>query len=1018
MTQPKPELGNPNRENFNTGRLNLEQQHPSDVPVLLGSMLPQNKGQDKDLETNILTRRHLQASQPLAGDTPKVYRGVALDSRDREGDASLLSWFYNLPIRGKQWAALLTSQALSLLGLAGVGALLLVASGRSQLENQSKSELALTGINYFIKVNQMGFGFRGQSDNVAVIEAARKHLTGVSLTPEAQNQVTRILKNEVKARNIEYATLVGRDKKIIASANANREGEVFDPNNLVSKVLANPQQLKATAVVPWSELKTEDPPLPPGFSGKDALIRYTATAVFDPGNKQVIGVLVSGDIVNGKTPITEGTLKSFDGGYSAVYYQLPKGNFAIANSLQSTGEKTGEKIVSPNIALPKEEILRQAIAANGKAVAARQTIGNQTYTVSAQALPSLFVQQAKGPVPVANSKPVAILVRGTPETALNNLLRSSLYWLLPAIGLILLINLGLVKLLEQAIADPLKKLQSITRKFAEGDRKVRAEVLAPDEVGNVASAFNYLADNISQSEQLKEIETRNQEFLTGIAIARNSETLTPALNAFLEEVRRDLNLDRMVVYRFLPSPNPKAYIAGEAVLPGWPSALRDNIEDACISMELRESYRQGRTVVMPNIAQSDLNPAHADLLERLRVKASLIVPIVQGENLFGLAIAHHCEGPHEWQTEEIDYLRELIPKLAQALYGLLTFELEQGELEREQKRYQTIQNELLTLLSDVEGATTGDLTVRAEVSSGQIGIVADFFNAIVENLRDIVQEVKQASNQVNHSVGENEASVRQLAAESLRQAEQISSTLNAVEEITQSINNVALNAQTAAQISRTAFSQAETGGEAMDRTVESILQLRDTVSETTKKVKRLGEASQQISKVISLINQIALKTNLLAVNASIEAARAGEEGRGFAVVAEEVGELAAQSATATREIEQIVETIQRETNEVVEAMEVGTSQVIEGTRLVETTKQSLGQIVSVSRQIDQLLQSISSATVSQTQKSDTVTHLIKETAKISEKTAISSNKVSDSLQSTVEIARQLQASVETFKVSE
>jgi methyl-accepting chemotaxis protein len=484
----------------------------------------------------------------------------------------------------------------------------------------------------------------------------------------------------------------------------------------------------------------------------------------------------------------------------------------------------------------------------------------------------------------------------------------------------------------------------------------------------------------------------------------------------LEDVRRDLSLDRMVIYRFLPFPN--AYIAGEAVLPGWPSALRDNIEDACISMELRESYRQGRTVVMPNVAEADLNPAHVDLLARLQVKASLIVPIVQGENLFGLAIAHHCEGPHEWQPAEIDYLRQLVPKLAQSLYPLLTFELEQAEAEREQERYQIIQKELITLLGDVKGATTGDLTVRAEVTSGQIGIVADFFNAIVESLRDIVQEVKQASNQVNHSVGENEASVRQLAAESLRQAEQISSTLNAVEEITQSINDVALNAQTAAQISRTAFSQAETGGEAMDRTVESILQLRDTVSETTKKVKRLGEASQQISKVISLINQIALKTNLLAVNASIEAARAGEEGRGFAVVAEEVGELAAQSASATREIEQIVETIQRETNEVVEAMEIGTSQVVEGTRLVETTKQSLGQIVNVSRQIDQLLQSISSATVSQTEKSDTVTNLIKETAKISEKTAISSNKVSDSLQSTVEIARQLQASVETFKVSE
>ena len=141
----------------------------------------------------------------------------------------------------------------------------------------------------------------------------------------------------------------------------------------------------------------------------------------------------------------------------------------------------------------------------------------------------------------------------------------------------------------------------------------------------------------------------------------------------------------------------------------------------------------------------------------------------------------------------------------------------------------------------------------------------------------------------------------------------------------------------------TASTNATEGGKAMDRTVESIVQLRETVGETAKKVKRLGESSQQISKVISLINQIALQTNLLAINASIEAARAGEEGRGFAVVAEEVGQLAAQSAAATKEIEQIVENIQLETSQVVEAMELGTTQVVEGTHLVEEAKQSLEQ---------------------------------------------------------------------------
>jgi len=204
----------------------------------------------------------------------------------------------------------------------------------------------------------------------------------------------------------------------------------------------------------------------------------------------------------------------------------------------------------------------------------------------------------------------------------------------------------------------------------------------------------------------------------------------------------------------------------------------------------------------------------------------------------------------------------------------------------------------------------------------------------------------------------------------------------------------------------------------MNRTVEGISQLREKVAETAKKVKRLGESSQQISKAVSLINQIALQTKLLAINASIEAARAGEEGRGFAVVAEEVGELATQSAGATKEIEAIVENIQKETGEVVEAMELGNSQVVEGTHLVGEAKQSLDQMVEVSHQIDQLVQSISGETVSQTKTSEMFTNLMKDIAKVSENTSDSSRQVSDSLEGTVEIARQLQASVGNFKIDD
>lgn len=330
---------------------------------------------------------------------------------------------------------------------------------------------------------------------------------------------------------------------------------------------------------------------------------------------------------------------------------------------------------------------------------------------------------------------------------------------------------------------------------------------------------------------------------------------------------------------------------------------------------------------------------------------------------------------------------------------------------------EALQMQLLELLSHVEGAARGDLTVRADVTAGEIGTVADFFNAIVESLRDIVTQVKQAANQLNTAIGSNEGAILQLAETAITQAAEINRTLAAVDSMTNSMQAVASRAQQAAIVANHAATNATKSGAAMDLTVQNIISLRETVGETARKVRRLGESSQQISRVVSIINQIATQTNLLAINASIEATRAGEQGQGFAVVAEEIGELAARSATATQEIEYLVENIQRETSEVVQAIEIGTTQVVTGTQIVEEAKHSLSQILEVSQQIDSLIQSISTATASQAETSQTVSQLMQDVAAVSQRTSDSSHIVAQSLQQTVAISQQLQAAVGTFKVS-
>jgi twitching motility protein PilJ len=344
-----------------------------------------------------------------------------------------------------------------------------------------------------------------------------------------------------------------------------------------------------------------------------------------------------------------------------------------------------------------------------------------------------------------------------------------------------------------------------------------------------------------------------------------------------------------------------------------------------------------------------------------------------------------------------------------------TSEAQRKAQEQEQAK-EDLQRQVIRLLDDVEGAARGDLTVQAEVTADVLGAVADSFNLTIQNLREIVQQVSVAARQVSKGSTENEIFARSLSADALRQAEELAVTLNSVQVMTDSIQRVAESAREAEEVARTASTTALKGGESVERTVAGILEIRETVAETTRKVKRLAESSQEISKIVALISQIASRTNLLALNASIEAARAGEAGRGFAIVADEVRQLADRAAKASKEIEQIVLQIQSETGGVMTAMEEGTQQVIEGTRLAEQAKRSLEDIIQVSNRIDVLVRSITADTVEQTETSRAVAQVMQSVELTAQETSQEAQRVSGSLQSLVGVARDLLTSVERFKV--
>jgi twitching motility protein PilJ len=367
-----------------------------------------------------------------------------------------------------------------------------------------------------------------------------------------------------------------------------------------------------------------------------------------------------------------------------------------------------------------------------------------------------------------------------------------------------------------------------------------------------------------------------------------------------------------------------------------------------------------------------------------------------------------------YSEDEFGHLSSGFNQMARVI--LTTTSEAQRKAEEQEQAKEDLQRQVIRLLDDVEGAARGDLTVQAEVTADVLGAVADSFNLTIQNLREIVQQVKVAARQVSKGSTDNEMFARSLSADALRQAEELAVTLNSVQVMTESIQRVAESAREAEEVAHSASETALKGGEAVERTVSGILQIRETVAETTRKVKRLAESSQEISKIVALISQIASRTNLLALNASIEAARAGEAGRGFAIVADEVRQLADRAAKASKEIEQIVLQIQSETGSVMTAMEEGTQQVIEGTKLAEQAKRSLEDIIQVSNRINTLVRSITADTVEQTETSRAVAQVMQSVELTAQETSQEAQRVSASLQNLVGVARDLLTSVERFRV--
>jgi methyl-accepting chemotaxis protein PixJ len=338
-----------------------------------------------------------------------------------------------------------------------------------------------------------------------------------------------------------------------------------------------------------------------------------------------------------------------------------------------------------------------------------------------------------------------------------------------------------------------------------------------------------------------------------------------------------------------------------------------------------------------------------------------------------------------------------------------------AEVESYRQQKEELQGRLMQMLKEVQALADGDLTVSTKSVDGSLTNVSIFFDDVVRGLQNIVGQVKSSANQVNFSLGQNEQVIANLASVSQRQVDTVTRSLNTMQMSKLSATRIVDNSQQVLQSSQLVAEKLSESDRSIEAVMSKVSELQNTVSTTAKRVKHLGVVSQKISKAISSINEIAIKTNFLAINATLEASRSSDVNSGFVMVAEEVSELAARSVAATKEVETLLSNIQSETNAVMAAVESGSNQLSESNNFAIAAKDSLQQISQISQQIDGLMKAIAEATTSQVQTSEGVANLMNDISHMARRTLASSSEAAKFIKATRGYSGELQQSLTHFK---
>ncbi|QQT94444.1 methyl-accepting chemotaxis protein [Acinetobacter johnsonii] len=612
-------------------------------------------------------------------------------------------------------------------------------------------------------------------------------------------------------------------------------------------------------------------------------------------------------------------------------------------------------------------------------------------------------------------------------------------------------SLGDLRLLSQTISrqateatasgtpEAIKKLTESQKSFAENLETVKDIHPSTDALREVDTQWKKVSENIDLIASQQKII--NQLYDTNIAISESIPGIQAEYNLMVDQMaRQNVPANQVVIAK------NQVFIA-ERILRSIGSVLtgsdnsRESADDFSSDTETFASYLNAQLNGSADLGVERINdPEMRDSLTSIQSEYDAVLKSAAATVLKNSSQIVKVRQASSSIFEQSDALLSNLNKLSGGtglaiaipalglILALIAFlfcvfkllvlrgESDKKRVSRLQDEYDRNQNAILRLLDEIADLADGDLRSYATVSEDFTGAIADSINFAIDQLRDLVSRITETSQEVAQYTASTQGITNQLAEASEHQAQEIAGASAAINEMAMSIDQVSSNAEESAVVAERSVKIAANGANVVNRSIEGMDIIREQIQETSKRIKRLGESSQEIGNIVALINDIADQTNILALNAAIQASMAGEAGRGFAVVADEVQRLAERSASATKQIETLVKTIQTDTNEAVISMEQTTSEVVRGANLSKDAGVALDEIQNVSGNLAKLIANISDAAKLQSASAGHIATTMSVVQEITSQTTTATFDTARSVSELANMAEALRESVTDFKL--